>query len=257
MNDVIAQVRTWVRDRDDDLVAEFAAWVAQPSVSRTGEGMAAAAAHGAALLRRSGLTPAVVETAGAELIAHAFPRPVGLFASGLIGRSARDADDIRRIERFDAGRGGPRRQQQVEQPLLRRLVRLVLDLLASFGADHVHGQLDEVADHRFDVAADVAHFGELRRLDLDEGRLREARETPRDLGLADAGRSDHQNVLWGDFLGDLGGQPLAADAVAERDRHGAFGLALPDDVLIELGDDLARGQRCCGGCGAFGKKNGH
>jgi acetylornithine deacetylase/succinyl-diaminopimelate desuccinylase-like protein len=64
MDEVIEQLRGWVRDRDDDLVAELAAWVAQPSVSRTGEGMAAAPAYGADLLRRSGLEPEIVETAG-------------------------------------------------------------------------------------------------------------------------------------------------------------------------------------------------
>ena len=52
-------------------------------------------------------------------------------------------------------------------------------------------------------------------------------------------------------------QPLAAHAVAQRDRHGALRLGLADDVLVELGDDLARRQRADGGRRAFGKKDGH
>ena len=104
-------------------------------------------------------------------------------------------------------------------------------------------ELDEVADHRLDVAADVADLGELRRFDLDERRVRQLREPARDLGLADAGRADHQDVLRRDLLGQLGRQLLAAHAIAQRDRHRALGLRLADDVLVELGDDLARRQR--------------
>ena len=40
-----------------------------------------------------------------------------------------------------------------------------------------------------------------------------------------------------------GGQLLPAQAVAQRDRDRALGLGLADDVLVELGDDLARRQR--------------
>ena len=35
---------------------------------------------------------------------------------------------------------------------------------------------------------------------------------------------------------------LAADAVAQRDRHGALGIRLPDHVLVEFADDFARRQ---------------
>ena len=98
--------------------------------------------------------------------------------------------------------------------------------------------LDEVADDRVDVAADVADLGELRRFDLDERRIGEAREAARDLGLADAGRSDHQDVLRRDLLAQRLGHLLPAPAVAQRDRDGALGGILPDDVLVELGDDF-------------------
>jgi hypothetical protein len=60
--------------------------------------------------------------------------------------------------------------------------------------------LDQIADDRVDVAADVADLGELGRLDLDERRLGEPRQPARDLGLADAGRADHQDVLRRDLL---------------------------------------------------------
>ena len=118
-----------------------------------------------------------------------------------------------------------RRQQQIEQPLLGRLPRLLAHLDLALLAHHLHGDLDEIAHHRLDVAADVADLGELRRFDLEERRLREPRQPPRDLGLADAGRTDHQDVLRRDFLGHVGRQPLPAIAVAQRDRHGALRLA--------------------------------
>ncbi|CCH30041.1 M20/M25/M40 family metallo-hydrolase [Actinosynnema sp. NPDC047251] len=69
------QVRDWVRDREPELLAELAAWIAQPSVSRTGEGMAEAAAHGVELLRRSGLTPEVVATGGWPALVGTAPGP--------------------------------------------------------------------------------------------------------------------------------------------------------------------------------------
>ncbi|MEU7528733.1 M20/M25/M40 family metallo-hydrolase [Saccharothrix sp. NPDC042600] len=71
------RVGEWVREREPDLVAELAAWVAQPSVSRTGEGMSGAAAHGVELLRRAGLTARVVETGGWPALVGTAPGPPG------------------------------------------------------------------------------------------------------------------------------------------------------------------------------------
>lgn len=59
---MIERLRDWVAGRD--LVGELADWVCRPSVSRTGEGMVEAAAHGLALLRASGLLAREVETGG-------------------------------------------------------------------------------------------------------------------------------------------------------------------------------------------------
>ncbi|MFI9812933.1 M20/M25/M40 family metallo-hydrolase [Saccharothrix variisporea] len=71
------RVGAWVREREPELVAELAAWIAQPSVSRTGEGMSGAVAHGVELLRRSGLTPEVVETGGWPALVGTAPGPPG------------------------------------------------------------------------------------------------------------------------------------------------------------------------------------
>ena len=132
--------------------------------------------------------------------------------------------------------------QRGEHPLLGGELGLGRDLLALAVADQPDADLDQVADDRIDVAADIADLGELGRLDLEEGRPGEPRQAARDLGLADAGRPDHQDVLRQHLLAHLAGQLLAAPAVAERDGDRALGVALADDVAVELRDDLARGK---------------
>jgi acetylornithine deacetylase/succinyl-diaminopimelate desuccinylase-like protein len=56
---------------------ELAEWVAVPSISATGEGMADAAAYARDLLIRSGLTPRVVETGGWPLVTGHADGPAG------------------------------------------------------------------------------------------------------------------------------------------------------------------------------------
>ena len=185
---------------------------------------------GKALLAHVDLDLLLVEPAVAQLLAQLLARPLRLIAKA------------RRLV-VVVGRRRQGRQQQIEHPLFSRLARLLADLGHPLLADHVDGELGEIAHHRLDVAADITDLGVLRRLDLDEGRLREPGQAARNLGLADAGRPDHQDVLGRDFLGQLRRELLAPRAVAQRNRHRALRPALPDDVLVELGDNLARGQR--------------
>src|SRR5262249_3440463 len=103
-------------------------------------------------------------------------------------------------------------------------------------------RVDEVADHRLDVAPDVADLGELRRLDLDEGRVDQVRDAPRDLGLADARRADQDQVLREDVAAHLLVEELAAEAIADRGGDRLLRGHLPDDVLGELLDDPPRGE---------------
>src|SRR5262249_5203666 len=121
-------------------------------------------------------------------------------------------------------------------------LRLGLDLLALRVADEADACFQEIANDLIDVAADITDLGELRCLDLDKGRSGKLGEPARDLGLADAGRPDHQDVLGQNFLAQLIVELLAAPAVAQRNGDGALGVALADDVAIELGNDLAWGK---------------
>ena len=65
------------------------------------------------------------------------------------------------------------------------------------------------------------------------------RQAARDLGLADAGRPDHQDVLRHHLFAHLAFELLAAPAVAQRDGDGALGVLLADDEAVEFGNDLA------------------
>ena len=100
--------------------------------------------------------------------------------------------------------------------------------------------LDQVAHDLLDVAADIADLGELGRLDLEERRARELRQPARNLGLADAGRADHQDVLRQHLLAQLVVELQPPPAVAQRDRDRALGVGLADDEAVELGNDFAR-----------------
>ena len=132
--------------------------------------------------------------------------------------------------------------QRVEHALLGGELGLGLHFLPLPVADQADADLDQVADDLLDVAADIADLGELGRLDLEERRAGELGEAARNLGLADAGRADHQDVLRQHLLLHRAGQLLAPPAVAERDGDGALGVVLADDVAVEFGDDFAGGE---------------
>ena len=102
--------------------------------------------------------------------------------------------------------------------------------------------LDQVADDLLDVAADIADLGEFGGLDLDERRAGELRQPPRDLGLADAGRPDHQDVFRQHFLAQQAGELQPPPAVAQRDGDRALGVGLADDEAVEFGNDFTGGE---------------
>ena len=99
--------------------------------------------------------------------------------------------------RFLAGIGATER---IEHAVLGGQFGLGAHVLAQALARHVDGGFHQVARDLLDVAADIAHFGELGRLDFQERRVGELGQATRDLGLAAAGRADHQDVLGQNFL---------------------------------------------------------
>ena len=104
------------------------------------------------------------------------------------------------------------------------------------------GDRAKLAHHALHVAAYIADLRELGRLDLDERRLGELGEPSGNFCLAHPGGADHQDVLGGDVVALRSGKLLAPVSVTQGHRHRPLGRMLPDDVLIELGDDLQGGE---------------
>ena len=132
--------------------------------------------------------------------------------------------------------------QRIEDALLGVELGLGLHLLAFRSLHEREPHLEQVADDLVDVAADIADLGEFGGLDLEEGRAGELGEAAGDLRLADAGRADHEDVLRQQPPRASRLELLAAPAIAQRNGDGALGVALADDVAVELGDDLAGGE---------------
>ena len=133
-----------------------------------------------------------------------------------------------------------RRHQQIEHALFRVRLSPLGHLVETFFAHHVDPDVEQVADHRFDVAADVPHLGELACFHLHERRVRQLGQAARQFGLAHAGGADHEDVLRHHLFGHLRRQLLPSYPVAQRNRHRAFGIGLPYDVLIQFPHDLSR-----------------
>ena len=132
----------------------------------------------------------------------------------------------------------------LQDALLGLEMRLGADLLALARAHEADARLHKIADDLVHVAADVADLGELGRFHLKEGRVGELGEAAGNLGLADAGRADHEDVLGQNLLAHDLVELLAAPAVAQRDGHRAFCVGLADDVAVKLRDDFPRGEVC-------------
>src|SRR5471032_1826013 len=132
-----------------------------------------------------------------------------------------------------------RRQQGVEDALFSGVFGAVANLGHFLFAQQLDGGVGEVTNDRFNIATDIADFGELGRFDLDERRVGQFGQATGDLGFTDTGRADHQDVLGGYFNAQFFRQLHPAPAVTQRDGDGAFGIVLADDMAIEFVDDFA------------------
>lgn len=70
---MIEQLGQWAAAHREEALREWAGWVRQPSISSDGTGFPEATRYGAGLVRRCGLVPEVVETAGRPLILGTAP----------------------------------------------------------------------------------------------------------------------------------------------------------------------------------------
>ena len=170
------------------------------------------------------------------------PAPVSATSISISGRRAR----LRASACGSASRvasAGAGADQRVEHALLGgelrpwRATSLRLAL-----AHQPDARLDQVADDLLDVAADIADLGELGRLDLDERRAGELGQAARDLGLADAGRADHQDVLGQHLLAQLVGRAAGgASGCAARSRRRAWRRCWPT-MCWSSSETISRGR---------------
>ena len=122
------------------------------------------------------------------------------------------------------------------------LVDLVdIDDAALRPLDIVVGGLQELQDDVLDILADIAGFRQRRGVGHGEGHVDDARQRLRQKRLAAAGRADQQDVRLGELdVVVLAGMRQPLVVVVHRDRQHALGVGLPDDVVVEDGEDLLR-----------------
>ena len=132
------------------------------------------------------------------------------------------------------------REKKVQESLGRPLVRQLLDVVLPLGANHVDGHIDQISNHRLHVPPHVTDLGVLRRLHLHERGTRQTGKATRNLGLPDPRGTDQDEVVREDLFPKLFLHSLPAPAVSEGDGDGLLGFVLTHDVLIQLGNDLAR-----------------
>ena len=99
----------------------------------------------------------------------------------------------------------------------------------------------QLADHHLDVLAVVASLGVLGRVGDHERHLQAAGQRARDMGLARAGRSDQQQVrLLDEALLPRRLLRAALEVIVGGDGDGPLRAILPDDVPVQIVEDLAR-----------------
>ncbi len=133
-------------------------------------------------------------------------------------------------------------QQGVEHPVLGGVFRLVPHAGHFLFAQQFDRHFHQIADDGFHVPAHIAHLGELGGFDLQEGRVGQFRQAPRDFGFTDAGGADHKDVLGRHFGAHLFRQLHAPPAVAQGQGHRLLGVFLADDVPVEFADDVTGRQ---------------
>ncbi len=132
--------------------------------------------------------------------------------------------------------------ERIQDALLRLQVRFCADLLALSVAHEANRRLDKVANDLIHVAPDIADFGEFRGLNLEERRIGKLGEPARNLGLADAGRADHEDVLRQNFFPHILVELLPAPAVAQSNGDRALGVILADNIAVQFRYDFPRGE---------------
>ena len=110
------------------------------------------------------------------------------------------------------------------------------DLAHSLFPRHFYGDVDKIAHDRVHFATNIANFRELGGFYLDKRRLSQLGKSARNFRFADAGRTNHQNVLGRDLAAQRLIDLHTSPAVAQRDSDRSLGFVLANDVLVQLLD---------------------
>src|ERR1700688_58754 len=151
---------------------------------------------------------AVVEFAFAQLLPQFLSRAAGRFSESGIAVDDNSAGVRGRAIVGRSRRG--RRQKNIEQTFFRVQFGLVGNVFKFFFANHFDGDLDQIANHGFHLAAYVTDFSKLGSFYFKKWGVRELSQSPGDFGFADAGRADHQDVLRHHFFSNFGREFLPA-----------------------------------------------
>ena len=138
--------------------------------------------------------------------------------------------------------GAWRRQQHVQNAVFGGIGS------AAALADHgsfpglLHGHFHQITDDGVHILADIAHFGELGGLYLDEGCIGQLGQAAGNLRFAHTCGANHEDIFRRDFGTQRARHLLPAPAVAQRNGDRTLGCGLANDVPIQLGHDILGGQ---------------
>src|SRR4029077_2068019 len=130
---------------------------------------------------------AVIQLAFAQLLAKFLAGAALRFIVGR--RSCRPFEDHAPRGSLGRSRGG-RGKQNIQQALFGVELGFVGDVFELFFANHLDGDLDQVADHGLNITSHVADLGKLRSFHFEERRVGELGQAAGDFGLAHAGRAN-------------------------------------------------------------------
>src|SRR5512135_2228938 len=132
-----------------------------------------------------------------------------------------------------------------------RVVRFAADLVdfvdiddaALRTLDVVVGVLQQLENDVLDILADIAGFGERRRIGHGERHVQDARQGLRQQGLAAARRADEHDVRFRQLdIAVLAGRIDALVVVVHRDREDLLRVLLADDIIVEHLVNFLRGR---------------
>ena len=111
-------------------------------------------------------------------------------------------------------------------------------MLHLFLTQQIDSRIRQVSNDGFDISTHIAHFGEFGGLYFDQGRVGELGQSASDLGFANTGWANHQDIFRTDLIAQFWIQLHAAPAVTQGNGHSALGIALTDNVAIQLSGDF-------------------